>query len=170
MVFRFTWKKQRPFLDLKSKDGVAFLDFSDHSFRPTTTDWFGRWRPAAAAENDWMIDRNAQRSGASFTGIRNLFVQDQAVVESPGALVDHTLEHLGPTDRMITQTRRRLLKAVNAHGKLGALPPGVNDPGVFLGARSGQVTAPIELGWEQAYETALAVAQRPGVAFSQAAE
>ena len=29
---------------------------------PNTTDWFGRWRPVANQSNDYLIDREAQRT------------------------------------------------------------------------------------------------------------
>ena len=76
---------------------------------PNDTGWYGRWRLRANEDNDWQIDRAAQRAGQSFTGIGNIHLQDQAVTESMGPIIDHEFEHLGPSDRMIALTRRRLL-------------------------------------------------------------
>ena len=43
---------------------------------PNTADWFGRWRPVANQSNDYLIDREAQRT-ISYTGIAGVFPQDQ---------------------------------------------------------------------------------------------
>lgn len=166
MVFRFHWLKEPPFLRAVRKDGspLPMIDILQHDYLPNTNDWYGRWRPAANPSNDWMVDRLAQKTGLSFTGIRSLFVQDQAMVESAGPILDHSFEHLGPTDQMVARTRRRLLKAAVALRDGGALPPGVADPAVFLGARGGQVVTDLEADWQHAYDETLARAVRPGLA------
>ena len=86
----------------------------------------GRWRYAANSENDYQMDREKQRSSV-YTGIMGSNLQDQAITESMGTVVDRTLEHLAPSDAMITATRRRLLGAVKAMKKDGAMPPGARD-------------------------------------------
>ncbi len=88
---------------------------------PNTTDWLGRWRLAANPDNDWGIDRAAQSSDAIYSGIDGIHLQDQAITESMGPIVDHTLEHLAPSDQMITRTRRRLLMAARALRDNGVL-------------------------------------------------
>jgi hypothetical protein len=47
-------------------------------------------------------------------GIDGIHLQDQAITESMGPIVDHEWEHLAPSDQMITRTRRRLLMAARA--------------------------------------------------------
>ena len=37
---------------------------------PNTTDWYGRFRLAANAQNDYLIDREWQRSRGDYTGHR----------------------------------------------------------------------------------------------------
>jgi hypothetical protein len=41
----------------------------------TTSDWYGRWRPRTAEENDYLIDREAQRT-RSFSGIPGIAAED----------------------------------------------------------------------------------------------
>jgi hypothetical protein len=137
--------------------------------QPNTTDWYGRWRPVQNAGNDYLINREVQRNG-SFTGIEGIVMQDQAVTESMGPVTDHGLEHLAPSDRMITQTRRRLLRAARALRKTGAPPPASADPSIYLGARGGEFLAPRELAWPAAYEFALKSIADPTGRFLQAAE
>ena len=163
MVFRFHWLKQTPFIPRTREGGPLPSMGFERDYLPQTTDWYGRWRPAANASNDWQLDREAQRSGKSFTGIPNLFVQDQAVTESAGAILDHSHEHLGPTDEMIARTRLRLRKAAIDLRDKGTPPPGVDDPHVFLDARGGSCYTEPGLDWEQVYADQLDAAVRPGL-------
>ena len=114
---------------------------------PNTTDWLGRWRITRNMGNDYMIDREAQRNDVIYTGISGIHTQDQAVTESMGGIVDHTHEHLAPSDLMITQTRRRLLRAVQALQNDGTLPPGIDDPAIYLGARGGHFMWDASVDW-----------------------
>ena len=91
---------------------------------PNDTGWYGRWRLAANASNDYMIDRGLQRTG-SYSGIDGIHLQDQAMTESMGSIVDHTLEHLAVSDLMIARTRRRIIQAARAVAE-GIAPPGVD--------------------------------------------
>nr|WP_256872880.1 Rieske 2Fe-2S domain-containing protein [Candidatus Entotheonella palauensis] len=120
-------------------------------YLPNTTDWFGRWRLAQNASNDWGMDREAQRSGAIYSGIDGIHLQDQAVTESMGPIVDHHFEHLAPSDQMITRTRRRLLRAARQLRETGSVPPGVDDPEALLEARSGYFVTDETLEWQAIY-------------------
>jgi phenylpropionate dioxygenase-like ring-hydroxylating dioxygenase large terminal subunit len=166
MVFRFHWIKQTRFT-LDSRDGspLPLLSLS-RDYLPNTTDWFGRWRAQANEANDWMIDRQAQSEGRSFSGIDNLYVQDQAVAESAGPILDRTLEHLCPTDLMVATTRQRLYQAALDLRDKGATPPGVDNPEVFLDARGGSFETPPGVDWEDAYEAQMRAAIRPGLAIA----
>jgi phenylpropionate dioxygenase-like ring-hydroxylating dioxygenase large terminal subunit len=130
-------------------------------FVPNSTDWHGRWRLAGSAGNDWLIDRAVQKSGGVYTGITGIHAQDQAITESMGAITDHELEHLGPSDRMITRTRRRLLRAARAFKKDGAIPPGVDDPEIYLDVRSGDFLGDAKIAWRDAYDLEMRRALRP---------
>ena len=132
-----------------------------NDFLPNTTDWLGRWRLAANASNDWHIDRTAQRDNLSFSGIDSIHLQDQAVTESMGAILDHAFEHLAPSDQMITRRRRRLLMAARALRDRREPPPGVEDVEVFRDARGGYFVSDDRSGWQDAYAEQLAVASRP---------
>ena len=114
------------------------------------------------ARNDWGLDRDSQRTGRQYTGIANVTMQDQAVTECMGAVVGHGREHLGPSDRMITRTRRRLLNAARAFRDTGAVPPGVDTPGIFHAARAGSFVHDPEVPLQAAYRDQLAKAVRWG--------
>ena len=102
--------------------------------QPNTTDWYGRWRPRTTAENDYLLDRDKQKSN-SFSGIPGIAAEDQAVTESMGGVVSRIGEHLAPSDRMITVTRRRLLDAVRAVER-GEEPPAATAE-TYAGVRGG---------------------------------
>jgi phenylpropionate dioxygenase-like ring-hydroxylating dioxygenase large terminal subunit len=110
-----------------------------------TTDWYGRFRLAADARNDYLIDRKLQKT-VSYTGISSIHAQDQAVTESMGGIYDRTQEHLGTSDKMVIRTRKRLLDAAKALRDKGEIPPGVEDPKVYA-VRSGGVVLPKGADW-----------------------
>jgi len=118
----------------------------DSVFEPNSSDWLGRWRLRQNMENDYLIDRAVQRSGASFTGINGIHVQDQAITESMGPTLDRRNEHLGSSDTMVVRTRKRLLDAVRAFSERGVEPPGVDNPDVYR-QRSGGVILPRDVDW-----------------------
>jgi phenylpropionate dioxygenase-like ring-hydroxylating dioxygenase large terminal subunit len=71
----------------------------------------GTWRTKANIDNDYNIDRVAQKN-FSYTGIKTFPLQDIAVIEAQwGPIADRTQEHLTSTDYAIIKVRRRLLKA-----------------------------------------------------------
>jgi phthalate 4,5-dioxygenase len=121
---------------------------------PNTTDWFGRFRLAANASNDYLIDRDKQRRNSEmedFTGITGIHLQDQAVTESEGPVYDRSGEHLASSDAMVIRARQRLLAAARALAEQGVTPPGVDHPEVF-GARAGGVFLPRDADWLEATE------------------
>ena len=71
---------------------------------------------------DWGIDRNVQRA-KTFSGISGLDMQDHAIQESMGSIVDRTREHLGRTDVAVAAARRFLLQGIQAIRR-GEPPPG----------------------------------------------
>ena len=122
------------------------------TYKPNTSDWYGRFRFETDTSNDFQIDRALQRTGkggGGYTGIKALLMQDAAMTTSMGPIFDRTKEHLGSTDAMVIQVRRRLLNAVKAHMERGATPSGVDDPQVYQ-VRSGGVFLPVGADWVEA--------------------
>ena len=116
---------------------------------PTTSDWFGRFRMIANARNDYQIDRAKQRRNSDsedYTGITGIHLQDQAITESMGPVVDRTRERLGSSDTMVIRVRRRLISAAVALAERGTVPPGVDTPDVYA-VRAGGVFLPAEQDW-----------------------
>jgi hypothetical protein len=167
MFVALSWKRAsqtKPLADGKPIPGAT----PRPDYQPTTTDWYGRWRPVQNAANDYLIDREAQRNDTIYTGITHIAMQDQAITESMGEIVDHAFEHLAPSDQMITRTRRRLLLAARALRDHGTVPPGVDDPALYQKIRGGERILR-ETDWQAAYDDGMRAAVRP-VPFSEAAE
>jgi phenylpropionate dioxygenase-like ring-hydroxylating dioxygenase large terminal subunit len=122
-------------------------------FTPHTSDWYGRFNMVQNMANDYLIDRQAQRSWQSFTGIPGIRQQDMAVTESMGPIFDRSSEHLGSTDALIIRTRRRMIEAARALHEHGVVPPGVDHPEVYR-QRSGGVLLPRDANWWDATEEA----------------
>ena len=117
-------------------------------FLPDSPDWLGKFRLAQNNDNDYLIDRKAQRT-ESFTGIAGIHQQDQAVTESMGPIYDRTQEHLGTSDAMVIRTRRRVINAARALRDNAVTPPGVDNPAVYR-HRSGGVILPRDADWLEA--------------------
>jgi hypothetical protein len=115
---------------------------------PNTSDWSGRFRYSHNDENDYLIDRDRQRTMQSYSGISGGFplAGDQAVTESMGPILDRAVEHLGTSDSMVIRTRNRLLEAALELAKSGSGAPGVDSPEAF-GVRSGAVFLPADVDW-----------------------
>jgi len=125
---------------------------TEDEFLPNTTDWLGRWRVRNNPDNDYLIDRDAQRNGI-YSGIDGLAMQDNAIAGTMGSITDRTFERLSPSDEMIARMRRKLLRLVHAYEKDRSTPlPGVDDPGTYRGHRAGNFIAPNGKPFREAYE------------------
>jgi len=120
----------------------------------------GTYLPLANKENDYLMNRAAQRRGETYSGVEGIAMQDASLQESMGPIVDRSKENLVSTDNGIIMARHRLLKAAKAVVEKGVTPPGV-DP-VHQKVRSASVILPPDRPFKDAAREALLV--RPGVA------
>ena len=100
------------------------------------------WRPERTVENDFLIDREYQRT-TKFSGIGGSPAdEDRAITETmERPLLDRSREHLGTTDVAIIALRRRLLRDVKA------LQQGIEPPrpqGRDFAIRSFDIVSPHE--------------------------
>jgi phthalate 4,5-dioxygenase len=112
----------------------------------------GTYRPARNKDNDYLMDRKAQKEGRSFSGIDGISMQDASLQESMGPIQDRTREHLVATDSGIIMARRCLVKAALALQK-GVQPPAV-DPATHR-VRSASVILPPGVAFKDAAKEAL---------------
>ena len=85
----------------------------------------GSFRPLANKDNDWLIDREAQKNRTSFSGVAGFSIQDASLQESMGPIQDHSRENLIPTDKAIVMARRALAAAAR-NLQQGIEPPALD--------------------------------------------
>jgi phthalate 4,5-dioxygenase len=135
----FTWNLEKP---LPARDVAEMkAGASVHvQFIP------GTHYPARNMSNDYLIDREAQRT-LTFTGIKGIGEQDFSVQEGMGRIVDRTREHLGTSDVGIVAMRRRLLKAA-ADLQEGVTPHAARHGDVYR-IRAAEVVLPSDAKWDE---------------------
>jgi phthalate 4,5-dioxygenase len=114
----------------------------------------GTYRPQENKDVDYLMDREAQKRGETFSGVRGIAQQDASLQESMGPIVDRTKERLVSSDTGIIKARQKLRKAVEALRDEGLTPPGV-DPAHHR-VRSAAVVLPKEDSFIEASREALA--------------
>jgi len=119
----------------------------------------GTYRPLANKDNDYLMNREAQRLGTTYSGVEGIAIQDGSLQESMGPIVDRTKENLVSTDNGIIMARHRLMRAAKDLAK-GISPPGVDT--AHQKVRSASVILPPDKPFKDAAREALTV--RKGVA------
>jgi phenylpropionate dioxygenase-like ring-hydroxylating dioxygenase large terminal subunit len=118
------------------------------------------FRPTANKENDYLMDRAAQKAGKTYSGVEGFAMQDASLQESMGPIVDRTKENLVSTDNGIIMARHRLMRAAKALAEKGVAPPGVEPE--HQQVRSASVILPPDQPFKDAAREDLRV--RPDVA------
>ena len=126
---------------------------SQGGYQTPTADPRSRWRPVANRDNDYLLDREAQAT-KRYSGIPPIKLQDVAMTESMGPVMNRTKEHLGTTDAAIIQMRRVILRSAHALREFGTVPAGVDDPSVFR-VRSATAILPRATNWLEETQRAL---------------
>ena len=119
----------------------------------------GTFRPMVNKDNDYMIDRAAQQTNRSYSGVAGIAMQDAAIQESMGPIQDRSKENLVSTDNGVIMARIRLRKAALA-AQEGGVPDGL-DPATHA-VRSASIVLPENAGFVEAAAEALKA--RKGVA------
>ncbi len=99
----------------------------------------GTFRTLANKDNDYLMDREMQKTGRYYSGIKGIAMQDASLHESMGPVVDRSREMLAASDIAIIRARRRLLGALDELQK-GNAPPAL-DPATHR-VRSASVFLP----------------------------
>lgn len=103
---------ERERIDMRTGSGIHVV------YKP------GTFEPIADRENDYLIDRDAQRAKQTFSGVKGISMQDASLQESMGRIQDRTRERLGTSDSGIIMARQRLLSAARDVAA-GGTPPGL---------------------------------------------
>jgi nitrite reductase/ring-hydroxylating ferredoxin subunit len=92
-------------------------------YEPGTNVPGGTWRPKQNKDNDYLLDRVAQKEKRSFSGVFGFAAQDASLQESMGPIQDHDAEKLLASDRAIVMARRMLYESAMALKDEGKEPP-----------------------------------------------
>ena len=121
MLYSVNFHPERPLTDEDLERELAWRGIHTENIP-------GSEHAKANKSNDYLIDRDLQASGRSYTGMTGLGVQDCAMQESMGPIADRTKEFLFAGDAGIVRIRRLLLQALKdfADGKplIGMDPAG----------------------------------------------
>jgi phthalate 4,5-dioxygenase oxygenase subunit len=112
----------------------------------------GSFRPVVNKDNDYMIDRAAQKHHKSYCGVKGIAMQDAAIQESTGPIQDRSKENLVSTDNGVIMARQRLTKAARMVAD-GKTPDGI-DP-VTHAVRSASIVLPEDASFYEAAGEAL---------------
>lgn len=119
MAWTMTFHPTRPLTEQE----VSLMD-SGHGVHPTLIP--GTFRPEANIDNDYLMDREAQKAKIYYSGIKGIAIQDASLQESMGAIADRSRENLVSTDNAIIMARMRLRKAAKALETGKGVPPGLD--------------------------------------------
>jgi phenylpropionate dioxygenase-like ring-hydroxylating dioxygenase large terminal subunit len=112
----------------------------------------GSFRPVVNKDNDYMIDRAAQKHHKSYCGVKGIAMQDAAIQESTGPIQDRSKENLVSTDNGVIMARQRLTKAARMVAE-GKTPDGI-DPATHA-VRSASIVLPEDASFYEAAGDAL---------------
>jgi phenylpropionate dioxygenase-like ring-hydroxylating dioxygenase large terminal subunit len=139
-AWTFTYHPTRPLsaneLDTMRKGGGIHVELVPNTFRPVIN-----------KDNDYMIDRIAQKAGRTYSGVKGIAMQDASVQESMGPIQDRTKENLVSTDNAIIMARHRLRRAALALQR-GTAPPGLSQDSQL--ARSATFVLPLDVPFAEA--------------------
>ena len=112
----------------------------------------GTFRPMINKDNDYLMDRAAQKANKTYCGVKTIAMQDAAIQESMGPIQDRSKENLTSTDNGVIMARVRLRKAAPAVQQ-GKQPDGI-DPATHA-VRSASMVLPENVNVYEAAADAL---------------
>jgi phthalate 4,5-dioxygenase oxygenase subunit len=147
-AWSFDYKVTRPFSDhelaaMRAGKGIH-VEYVPGSFRPRQN-----------KDNDYLVDRAAQKRGETFSGVFGIAMQDASLQESMGPIIDRSKENLVSTDNGIIMARHRLLRAVKALVDKGVPPAGIDV--AHQQCRSASIVLPPGQHFKDAAKAALTV-------------
>ena len=126
------------------KPGQLTPGDADPAVDPTNAFIPGTFRRVRNRDNDYLIDRQRQRT-YNYTGLPGNRVEDAAMTESMGPIYDRTREHLGTTDVAIIFWRRMMMRLAR-NLENGLEPSILSDPDHFRAVPLQVTSAESEFG------------------------
>ncbi|HZT06409.1 MAG TPA: Rieske 2Fe-2S domain-containing protein [Chloroflexota bacterium] len=143
LVWFYSWHPSKPVGDpewrsfaprgtaIQSPSGqrIGRADYWEERLPPGTAAG-DAWRQRAQLGNDFGYDPEVQLRGR-YSGLPSTDLEDRAMQEGMGRIVNRAREHLGPTDVAEMRVRMRLLEAARALRDRGEVPACVDEPSAF---------------------------------------
>ena len=104
-AWSINWQPKRPLTDHEREAMQAGKGIHVEYEAP------GSFIPKANRDNDYMMDRVAQKEKRAYSGVFGFSAQDYSLQESMGPIQNHEAEQLLPTDKAIVMARRMLHEA-----------------------------------------------------------
>ncbi|MDR3513373.1 MAG: Rieske 2Fe-2S domain-containing protein [Caulobacteraceae bacterium] len=145
-TFTMHWNPDAPLEDIGAVDSAAVNV-------PVYND--GSYRPINNRSNNYGIDRDVQRLSSS-TGIQGIGLQDSAIQETMGPIVDRSREILGSGDAAIVAFRKLMLAQARHLRETGELPL-PNQPELYR-VRSVGIVLPKGVDFEEGAKARMQVA------------
>ena len=145
--WRPKWNAERPMTE-EERGEIGF------GYLPATPEAYGDIRLKANRENDYFMDWEIHRTRKF--GIPTIGLEDVAVQESMGAIVDRTKENLTQADAPMIAARKLLISSARALRDHGTRPPGTHNPAIYR-VRGAQTTASTDLHWVEGIKEAITV-------------
>jgi phthalate 4,5-dioxygenase oxygenase subunit len=138
--FTVTWHPDRPLNEADRAEAESWTGIHTE-VDPVT------YRPLRNRDNEYLIDREEQRRGHSYTGIRGIREEDMAVQEGMGVIYDRSREHLGTSDLAVIAMRRQLLQALRDL-EAGIEPTAPTNADAYR-VRSVSIVLPRDVTWDR---------------------
>lgn len=120
----------------------------------------GTHRTEANKENGYLMDRDGQKAGRTFSGVAGIAMQDASLQESVGPIAPRWEEHLCATDTAIVMARRKLLRVAKLLSETGEPPPGLSPKDQRI--RSASYVWPETASLDEVIEDVLDAGAEPG--------
>ena len=148
--WRPRWDWEKP-MTKEERDDIGF------GYLPATPEAYGNIRIKATRENNYFMDWEIHKTRKF--GIPTVGLEDVAVQESMGRIVDRTLENLCQGDAPMVAARKMLVRAAVELRDHGTLPPGVHNPAPYQ-VRGLQTALPKAMNWVEGVKEQLESVRR----------
>ena len=148
--WRPRWNLERA-MTVEERQEIGF------GYLPSTPEAYGDIRLKANKDNNYFMDWEIHKTRKF--GIPTIGLEDVAVQESMGPIVDRTKETLNQGDAPMIAARKMLVKSARTLRDTGTRPPGTHDPAIYR-VRGLQTSLSKDVNWVEGIRELFAVGSR----------
>lgn len=98
--------------------------------------------------DNWYLQDRQMMKTTNMSGIEGILIQDHAVSETQGRILDRTKEHLGGSDVAVVAWRRQMIRSARSFAKDGAVPAALGADVPWSKIRAATVRFPDSSNWK----------------------